>query len=167
MANGTFTKVGSEGRNDHIVKETKGRYLVVFGYTEADGYGYSWRKRYDHKPTVSELKAETGELVNAETDRKIKEGFKWDGKAVWLSQENQFNYKAAYDLAVQTEGKNLPVTFKFGTEENPQYQTFEGMDSLEDFYTKAIAHIQSCLAAGWAEKDGTDWEVLLKAADEA
>ena len=38
---------------------------------------------------------------------------------VWLSSENQFNYKAAYDLAVQTGGATLPVTFKFGTDEVP------------------------------------------------
>jgi hypothetical protein len=38
---------------------------------------------------------------------------------VWLSTENQFNYKAAFDLATQTGGKSLPVTFKFGSTNNP------------------------------------------------
>lgn len=29
---------------------------------------------------------------------------------MWLSQENQYDYKAAYDLAFQTDGKTLPVS---------------------------------------------------------
>ena len=50
---------------------------------------------------------------------------------VWLSTENQYNYKAAYDLAVQTGGETLPVTFKFGSDEQPEYHTFEKLDESE------------------------------------
>ena len=38
----------------------------------------------------------------------------WNNKRIWLSSENQFNYKVAYDLALQTNGANLPIIFKFG-----------------------------------------------------
>ena len=61
---------------------------------------------------------------NKEIDNKILSGFVWNDMPVWLSSENQFNYKAAYDLAVQTNGASLPVTFKFGTTDNPIYHTF-------------------------------------------
>jgi hypothetical protein len=66
---------------------------------------------------------------------------------VWLSSENQFNYKAAYDLAVQTGGATLPVTFKFGTDEVPQYREFVTLEELTDFYTKAMFRTR-CLTAG-------------------
>ena len=75
---------------------------------------------------------------------------------MWLSQENQYNYKAAYDLAVQTEGKTLPVTFKFGTDEEPVYRTFETLEEIADFYTKTVAFIQGVLADGWKKKDAID-----------
>lgn len=68
---------------------------------------------------------------------------------MWLSQENQYDYKAAYDLAFQTDGKTLPVSFKFGTDESPVYHTFEMFDELADFYTKAVKHIQEMLENGW------------------
>ena len=48
---------------------------------------------------------------------------------VWLTMEDQFNYKAAYDIAVQSNGKLLP-TFKFGTTENPIYHKFEDLEDL-------------------------------------
>lgn len=68
---------------------------------------------------------------------------------IWLSSENQFNYKAAYDLAIQTEGANLPIKFKFGTTENPEYFIFESIEDLSDFYLSAMTFINKTLQEGW------------------
>ena len=78
---------------------------------------------------------------------------------MYLSTENQFNYKAAYDVAVQTEGQTLPVKFKLGEDEEgqPVYHTFNSLSSFTDFYTRAIAYINQCLNEGWDEKDNFDW----------
>ena len=81
---------------------------------------------------------------------------------VWLSSENQFNYKAAYDLAVQTSGSNLPVTFKFGDTKNPVYYKFETIEDLQDFYMKAMIHVNSVLSEGWTSKDSIEWEEYEK-----
>ena len=104
------------------------------------------------KPAIIGVK----ETINNETDRKILEGFVWKGMPVWLSTENQFNYKAAYDLAVQTNGATLPVRFKFGTDEAPVYYTFESLEDFSNFYTLAMVHINTVLNEGWAEKDLAD-----------
>lgn len=78
---------------------------------------------------------------------------------VWLSTENQFNYKAAYDLAVQSQGMSLPITFKFGTTTEPVYYTFENLEMFTDFYSKAMFYINTKLAEGWKLKDSIDWSV--------
>ena len=78
---------------------------------------------------------------------------------VWLSDENQRNYKAAYDLAVQTGGETLPVVFKFGSDEQPVYHTFNTLDELKEFYMSVYRHIERCLADGWANKDAVDYGV--------
>ncbi|MCE8887471.1 hypothetical protein K0F07_07895, partial [Parabacteroides merdae] len=83
-------------------------------------------------------------------------GFIYEGIPVWLSSENQFNYKAAYDLAVQTGGQNLPVTFKLGADDEPYYRTFETVSDLQNFYVKAMKHIQDALSEGWKKKDALD-----------
>lgn len=93
---------------------------------------------------------------NEEIDREILSGFVYEGMPVWLSSENQFNYKAAYDLAVQTGGQNLPVTFKLGADDEPYYRTFETVSDLQDFYVKAMKHIQDALSEGWKKKDALD-----------
>ena len=105
------------------------------------------------RPSDEVAKALIMDWYNQKVDETILKGFSYEGVQVWLSRENQFNYKAAYDLAVQTNGATLPVVFKFGTDETPVYREFSALDELADFYTKAMLHIQKTLADGWKKKD--------------
>lgn len=111
-----------------------------------------------NKPSLEQIKTFITNAINQRTDEQIRSGFVWRDMPVWLSSENQFNYKAAYDLAVQTGGANLPTVFKFGDNDNPQYHKFETVEELSDFYTKAMAYINEQLAIGWVKKDSIDWE---------
>lgn len=122
-----------------------------------DGLSASYmEEELAHKPSDDEIRAVITAWVNEQTDRRILTGFSWNDEMVWLSQENQFNYKAAYDLAIMTNGDSLPVTFKFGTDEQPCYHTFDRVDTLDGFYRAAIAHVQQTIADGWALKRQID-----------
>ena len=112
----------------------------------------------NHKPSIDEIKEIVLEGYNKEIDKKIVSGFVWKDMPIWLSFENQFNYKAAYDLAV-TFGGNLPCTFKFGTMLNPVYYEFTNTEDLTDFYLSAMNYINNTLAEGWKEKDNIDWSI--------
>ena len=59
-------------------------------------------EEFDHRPTEDEIRSTVITWHNRETDKDILSGFTYENVPVWLSSENQFNYKAAYDLAVQT-----------------------------------------------------------------
>lgn len=167
MATNGFYKVGgATERQDQIVKIGNKNWLLIYGFGKDDDAaetGYNWRKNYDHEPTEAEVKADVDALVNAETDARILTGFVWNGIHVYLSTENQYNFKAAYDLAVQTSGSILPITMKLGTdaEGNVAYHTFEDVSDFTDFYTKAFAYINEALVAGWTEKDGASATALL------
>lgn len=110
-------------------------------------------KEFDHQPTDEEIKTTVADYFNTLTDEDILSGYTWEDAQVWLSSENQFNYKAAYDLAVQSDGATLPVKFKFGTDAAPVYHTFTNLADLTEFYTGAMAHIQKALETGWKRKD--------------
>lgn len=114
-------------------------------------------QEFDHKPAIDEIKAVVLAWHNEQIDEQIVSGFTWRGYPVWLSTENQFNYKAAYDLAVQTNGASLPVTFKFGSTEQPTYYKFDNLADLSDFYLSAMAYINGTLTEGWRTKDAIDW----------
>lgn len=122
-----------------------------------DGSASYMEEEFTHKPSAEEIRAVIVTWINSETDRKILSGFVWNDMPVWLSSENQFNYKAAYDLAAQTGGATLPVRFKFGIGDVPTYHTFNDLAELTDFYTKALAHVNTTLNNGWEAKDNIDW----------
>lgn len=150
---------GAKERQDGLYSIGRNKWELFYGFGKdnpEDETGYNWRQQFRTKPTADECNAVIKKAINDETDRRILEDFVWKGMAVWLSSENQFNYKAAYDLAVQTNGATLPVRFKFGSEEAPAYHTFATLEEFGDFYTSAMAHINTALNEGWQEKDAVD-----------
>lgn len=151
---------GTDKAQNGLIKVGR-KWIVFYGfYTDPNtGSGYEYRYTFKEKPTLAQVKEVIISQINADIDRKILSGFAWRDMPVWLSTENQFNYKAAYDLAVQTSGATLPVRFKFGTDDAPLYHTFNDLQEFTDFYTKAMAYVDSTLNEGWEEKDSIDWTV--------
>lgn len=142
------------------VNPRKNKWKVRWNITEKEDGSSDWYEQdYDHKPTLEEIRDTIVKFHNGQVDAKILSGFSWKDMPVWLSSENQFNYKASFDLAVQTNGQNLPVRFKFGTDKDPKYYDFKTVDELSDFYTSAIKFINDTLQDGWAEKDSVDFSV--------
>lgn len=157
-----------------LSKLASGRWKIHFGfepYYEVDEEGNktetqlgTWTEAIvPFKPSLEQLKKLILDAINKEVDEKILSGFVWKDMPVWLSTENQFNYKAAYDLAVMSSGQSLPVMFKFGTTENPVYYHFSTLDDISDFYVSAMTYINTTLAEGWQKKDAIDWSVYEEA----
>lgn len=154
-----------------VVSKADDIYIIRWHYVELDNINYQtrqvtetdlavWTEEYFyHKPAIDELRKLFIKYYNDITENKILSGFVWNDIPVWLSEENQRNYKAAYDIAVQTDGANLPIEFKFGTEDQPVYQIFHSVKELQEFYMPAIQHIQQCLTDGWRLKDVIDYSL--------
>lgn len=145
------------------VRELTSKELAAYndGQPEEEPVATAWTgeeiaalHHQDRCPDMKQVRQLIVRHIDAQTDAKILQGFVWQGHPVWLSAENQFNFKAAFDLAMQTQGATLPVTFKLGERDGqPVYYTFETMDDFRDFYVGAMGYIQRCLQEGWKEKD--------------
>jgi hypothetical protein len=136
------------------------KYKVRFDIAVEDDDMISFYEvMFDHKPTINDIKSAIISHYNKIIDDNIVNGFVWKDMLIQLTLENQFNYKAAYDLAVQTNGATLPVTFKFGDSINPIYYTFKDLNDINDLYISSINHIQKCLSEGWNVKDNIDWSL--------
>jgi hypothetical protein len=178
-----MNKVNGKKASFAPVREDGSRITICYGLKKLNEDLYEWYEVYLPKTQTPALSLQVvkdaiiGD-INARTDEKIVSGFVWNPAAggdpipVWLSTENQFNFKSAYDLAIQKNGATLPVTFKMGEHEDgtPVYHTFKTMEDADDFYVKAVAYINLCLAQGWEEKDGIDWtpyEALFPQSEQA
>ena len=150
---------GAQGAQNRLTKVGRKESEIIYGYGEDENGGYNWRKRYDHKPTVAEIKNDVETLINGETEKKILSGFEWRGIKVWLSLENQINFKAAYDLAVQTDGDTLPKKLKLGEDDEgrPMYHLFESVSEFTEFYKSAVEYIEKTIQEGWEQKDGVNY----------
>ena len=106
--------------------------------------------RFDHKPTMAEVKAFVLEVIDEQVKSKIISGMVWQEKPVWLSVENQLNFAHA----------TAPVTLKIGEDADMTaiYHEFTTDAELEAFNAACNAWKQHCLTDGWAEKDAVDWE---------
>ena len=63
---------------------------------------------FDHKPTVDEIKGIIIGWYNSNIDTEIVSGFVWNDTSVWLSTENQFNYKTAFVCPASIQGGGKP-----------------------------------------------------------
>ena len=155
-------RYGATERHDRLMQIGQSKWELIYGYGSDGETGWDYRARFERKPSKEEIKEIITEQINRNADERILSGMKWNGIPVWLSTENQFNYKAAYDLALQTGGASLPVKFKFGTDTEPFYHTFETVEELQNFYTACIVYIQQVLEECWEEKDSLDLSVFDK-----
>lgn len=167
METSTFYKVyGATEAGENLTQIGKKNWLLTFGYfKDKDNLNAAWhyRKNYSHKPSEEELKKDLETLINSITDQSILNGFVWNNIPVYLSTENQINFKAVYDLTVQTSGKTLPIRFKLGEDSdgNAVYYNFTDIDTFTDFYSKAVTYITDCINAGWVKKDSINYNKLL------
>ena len=130
------------------------RVMATVTITADDGEEITATQVFDHKPEKEELTKLITDEINARTSRKIIEGLTWNGIPVWLSTENQLNFKSAYDMAVQTAGTSLPVEFKLGEQDgNTLFWTFTTIEEITSFYNAIVEHIHNCLERGWKAKE--------------
>lgn len=159
-----MNKVSGQLNDFSLYRDDNSRIAIGYGLTQVSETMYEWYevyfyKRKDGVPTFKRVKEVIEKDINDQTDEKILNGLVWNDMPVYLSKENQFNFKSAFDRAVQTNGANLPVKFKLGEQDGePVYHTFTELSELTDFYDAASLHILTCLNEGWARKDGIDWD---------
>ena len=137
------------------VRETYSQTIISYSMTsEPDGVHATWyevyfNKKEVQKPSLEQIKDAVISDINARVKDNIISGFVWNGKPVWLSEENQMNF--AQGVA--------PVTLKIGEESDntPIYQSFGTTEELKAFSDACTLYKQQCLSNGYAEKDNIDW----------
>lgn len=115
------------------------------------------------KPTMERIKEVVVGWHDRQVDEAILSGHRFEGNIVWLSLENQNNYFNAFILATLSGGGNLPLTFKFGTADNPSYREFKTVQDLQAFTLGAYNYVAQTLAEGWQRKDAIDWSIYEEA----
>ena len=73
--------------------------------------------------------------------------------SIYLSIENQIDYKLLFDTTTLLEGSNLPTKVKFKINGESIYYNFETIEDMKDFIISMNNHIRKCLEVGNEAKD--------------
>lgn len=130
-------------------------YLRWNKWSNEDG-DHWFEETIEGTPTIDQVKTIIEDFYNQEAQKKILEGFIYNDKVIWLSSENQMNYKSLFDLKAE---KNVIKT------SDGSYLTFESFKDYEKFYYAIIEFIQTTLQECWNNKDNFDYSEYKKIID--
>lgn len=121
-----------------------------------DGTCSVMEENFRYKPEVVTIKEVILGYYNQVANVKIVEGMTYttvDNVELhpYLSNENQMNYKNAYDLDI------IPYTIKNQNDYTPEYYTFTASEQFALFYRAIVQHINDTLQEAWVTKDSIDW----------
>lgn len=137
-------------------------YIVRFDETKiANGYKYQ-QFLVVGSEAIESIKPTINNYYNEICSDEILKGFKIDSDIVWLSSENQMNYKIHYDFALvnnQNTQEFKPIKIKIGDETESKYHTFESFEEYQKFVFDYTEHIQNTISKYWQIKDAIDWEL--------
>ena len=159
------------------VSEDQSRVVISYGLKE-DGDKAEWYQldfyKKQGRPSFEQAKKAIEDDINSRVDDAILCGYPWTilhgddaGKAVkvWLSKENQNNFKAKYDLHfTNPEALTFPTIYKVAEKDGDAvFEEFHSFEELEQFYLGGLAYIEQCYQGGWAEKKSIDWTPYAEA----
>lgn len=169
-----MNKVSGKKADFNLLSEDASRIVIGYGLKKVTTKLYEWFEVYIYKTkknliTLADVKDAIIADINKAIDEKILSGYQWTilhgtdaGKVanVWLSAENQNNYKGFHDAAHDyPEQVEFPAVYKIGEDEDGKalYEHFESIAEVAQFYLGALGFIKQTLAEGWQTKDAIDW----------
>lgn len=135
-------------------------FIVRFDETKIES-GYKYQQfLIVGSEAIESIKPTINNYYNELCSNEILQGFKLNSDIVWLSPENQMNYKIFYDFALSNHQNKLefkPIKIKVGEETESKYHVFDSFDEFQKFVFDYTEHIQNTISKYWTIKDSIDW----------
>ena len=142
-----------------IYNDKSNKYIVSWGLTNIGGINYKWNYEiFDKKPSINTIKKTINNYINSQTRYCIENKFRWNDMSIYLSIENQIDYKLLFDTTTLLEGSNLPAKVKFKINGESIYYNFETIEDMKDFIIAMNNHIRACLEVGNKAKEEINYD---------
>lgn len=135
------------------------KYIVSWGLKNIGGDNYQWDYYlFNYKPSINDIKNIINNSINEKTKQYITNKFEWNGMSIYLSLENQIDYKLLLDTTLLLDGANLPEKVKFKVNGENFYYSFETIDDMKDFIIAMNNHIRKHINNGNNSKDEINYD---------
>ena len=115
----------------------RGIWRITWDYQEtetAEGVQRSYMEEtFDHLPALAEIKAVINEWYNRKITDTIESGYVWNGLKVWLSMENQMNYKRRTILPCRQAGKTFLLLSSSGKKTTRRFTSLQVCSNYKSF----------------------------------
>ena len=139
---------------------------MIYGFgkdTEDAEHGWNWRKRYNRRPSIEEIRAEITNTIKAKYAEVLRKGFVWNGKPVEYTEERKSDFTGLL-VAMQGDLLELPIPLNLGKYEDgsPVFHIFDNAADIAAVAQGIAAHKTVTAQAEWAEAkalDLTEYEI--------
>ena len=151
---------GSPKRQDGLYKVGRNKYELIYGFGEDEHGGWNWRYRFNHKPTLEEIKSAIVATIESESARTLRYGLVWNDKPVEYTEERKSDLTGIL-VALQGGLMQLPITLNLGTNADcsPVFYEFTDSEKLSSLAVALSSHKISVCESEWKEKYSVDWSI--------
>lgn len=155
---------GSPKRQDGLYKVGRNKYELIYGFgkdNENDETGWNYRLRFNHLPSLEEIKSTIIATVEREYADKLRYDLEWNGLRVEYTEERKSDLTGLI-VALQGSLIQLPITLNLGTAQNgaPVFHEFTTAEELASVAVALSNHKISVCEQEWNEKYSIDWSVF-------
>lgn len=146
---------GATAAQNGLYKIGRKKWEVIYGFgkdSEDADTGYNYRQRYDHRPSLEEIKADIVAEIKNESELRLKYGIKWNGFTVEYSEMLKTDL---IGLLVGLNGgiMSFPQQINLGSNANgiPNTYTFNSAEELAALAAIVGQHRGLCSTQEWEE----------------
>lgn len=149
-------RYGAPGPQNGLEKIGTKKWAVFYGFgkdSEDAETGYNWYQTYDHRPSLDEIKADIVAVIKAESDLKLRYGYKWNGLTVEYTEERKSDLTGII-VGLQGGFMQLPIELNLGS-------SADGTPSVFTFTTpEQIGEVAAGIAAHKTAVSKAEWEAI-------
>lgn len=148
---------GAPGPQNGLYKIGTKKWELFYGFgkdNEEDETGWNYRERFDHRPTLDEIKETIVAQIKEESDLNLRYGFKWNGMTVKYSEALKSDLTGIL-VALQGGLMQFPIEVNLGSsaDSTPTIYSFTSMEEL--------AVVAMGIANHRSEVSKTEWAAIL------
>lgn len=154
---------GAQGPQNGLYRIGKNKWEVFYGFgkdTEDSDHGWNWRERFNHRPTLDEIKGMIIQVIESESAQRLRYGLEWNGLPVEYTEERKSDLTGML-VAMQAGIMPLPVTLNLGSypDGSPVFYEFTKAEEVIGVAAAISNHKIATCNSEWKEKSSVDWSV--------
>ena len=146
---------GSMGRQDGLYRIGRHKWELIYGFgkdSENDDVGWNWRQRFDHRPTLEEMRDAILNAIKEQYAYELRYGMRWNGITVEYTEERKSDLTGII-VGLQGGFMQLPIEMNLGSSADgmPSVVTFTTTEQVGEVAAGIARHKTTVSQNEWAE----------------